>query len=114
MSLGMWKNLPYKGCVYFSVVLNIVSVVIILILRGILPPVVPLFYGLPAGAEQLAPTLALVLAPAAGLVITAINIFVSRLTKNIFLKKTLMISSAFVSLLLTIAVIKINLLVGFF
>jgi hypothetical protein len=115
----MWKNLPYsyvpyKSFVYLSVFLNIVSVVIILVLKGFLPPVVPLFYGLPTGNEQLVPTLGLLWAPLAGLVITLINIFVSILNQDDFLKKSLIISSAFISLLLTITVIKIVLLVGFF
>lgn len=110
----MFKNLPYKEYVYFSLVLNIVSIILILILKGILPPVVPLFYGLPAGAMQLSPTVALILIPTAGVVITLINIFISRLTKDAFLKKTLIISSAFISFLLSIAVFKIIFLVGFF
>jgi hypothetical protein len=115
MSLrGMWKNLPYKGCIYLSVCLNAVSVVIIFILRGALPPIVPLFYGLPGGTEQLTPTLGLLLAPATGLIITGINVFISTFNKDVFLKKSLVISSAFISLLLTITVVKIILLVGFF
>jgi hypothetical protein len=110
----MWKNLPFKGCVYFSIVLNAISIIAILALKKILPPITPLFYGLPSGAEQLKPAIWLVLAPGVGFIITAINILVSMLTKDLFLKKTLMISSAFVSLLLAIAVTKIILLVGFF
>jgi hypothetical protein len=110
----MWKNVPYKGCVYFSVGVNLVLIVLILVLKGFLPPVVPLFYGLPAGAEQLTPSLGLILAPIAGLIITGINIFVSNLTHDVFLRKALIISSAFISLLLAIAVSKIILLVGLF
>lgn len=110
----MWKNVPYKGCVYFSVGVNLVLIVLILVLKGFLPPVVPLFYGLPAGAEQLTPSLGLILAPISGLIITAINIFVSNLTADLFLKKALIISNAFISLLLAIAVTKIILLVGLF
>lgn len=110
----MWKDLPYKGCVYFSLILNALSLIFILISRGFLPPVVPLFYGLPSGADQLTPGLGLVVAPVTGIAMTFINIFVGDLTRDIFLKKTLIISSAFVALLLSIAVIKIVLLVGFF
>jgi hypothetical protein len=110
----MWKKLPLKGCIYFSIVINLISVVVIIALRSLLPPVVPLFYGLPSGAEQLTPTLGLVLAPATGLVITILNLFLTNLTSDIFLKKTLIISGAFISLLLAITVTKIFLLVGFF
>lgn len=110
----MWKNLPYKGCIYFSLVLNALSLVSILVLRRFLPPLVPLFYGLPSGAEQLTPTVGLIIAPIIGFALTFVNILVSRLTRDIFLKRTLIISSAFVSLLLSIAVTKIIFLVGFF
>ena len=110
----MWKNLPYIGCVYFSVIVNAVSIVLILVLKQMLPPVVPLFYGLPAGIEQLIPNIGLVIAPIAGLTVTVINVLVSLFTNDSFLKKTLIISSAFITFLLNIAVIKIILLVGFF
>jgi hypothetical protein len=110
----MWKKLPFKGCIYFSLIINLVLAALTVVLRGILPPVVPLFYGLPAGTEQLAPSIELAIAPALGFVITLLNIFLSSLTKDIFLKKTLVISSAFISLLLAITFIKIVLLVGFF
>jgi hypothetical protein len=110
----MWKKIPYRGCVYLSVFLNVVSALIVFALKGYLPPVVPLFYGLPTGAEQLTPMLGLFLVPVVGLIITAINVLVSIFSKDDFLKKSLIISSVFISLLLTVTVIKIVLLVGFF
>ena len=110
----MWKNLPYKGCLYFSFTLNIVTIIAIVLLRGFLPPVVPLFYGLPGGVEQLVPNLEIVIAPSLGILITMINITVSNIVSNIFVKKMLVISSATSSLLLTFTVVKIILLVGFF
>lgn len=110
----MWKNLPYKGCVYFSIVINVFSAVVILVLKGFLPPIVPLFYGLPEGSEQLIPTLGLILVPATGLAITALNVLLCGTIRDTFLRKLLIISSAFISLLLMITTIKIILLVGFF
>src|SRR5258706_2358236 len=110
----MWKNIPYKGYVYFSFAINVLSILIILAWKTFLPPVVPLCYGLPSGGEQLTPSLGLITVPAIGIVVVLLNIFVCRFTKDLFLKKTLIISSAFVSFLLTVAVLKIILLVGFF
>jgi hypothetical protein len=110
----MWKKIPYKGSIYLSASLNIVSAIIIFALKGFLPPVVPLFYGLPTGTEQLTPVLGLFLVPIVGLVVIAINVLLSIFTKDDFLKKSLIISSVFISLLLTVTVIKIVLLVGFF
>lgn len=106
--------MPFKSFAYFSLIINIIFVAIIVIIKSFLPPVVPLFYGLPAGSEQLVPTLELAIAPVLGLLITLLNIFLSGLVKDVFLKKTLIITSAFISLLLAITVTKIILLVGFF
>lgn len=110
----MWKTIPFKGCVYFAFGLNLILSVLIFTLKGFLPPVVPLFYGLPVGADQLVPSLALVIAPVTGLIITLINIFIVNLTRDNLLKKALIISGTFVSTLLAITVVKIILLVGFF
>lgn len=110
----MWKDLPYKGCVYFSFILDVVLIVLILAIKTLLPPVLPLLYGLPAGSEQLVPSLWIILAPASGIFITILNVMISSFTGDMFLKKTLTVSSAFVSLLLAIATVKIILLVGFF
>jgi len=110
----MLKNLPFKGYVYFSIVSNILIVTLIIAIKSFLPPVVPLFYGLPVGSDQLIPSIGLTIAPIAGLTIALINIFLSNLTRDTFLKKTLIVSSAFISLLVAIAVIKIILLVWFF
>lgn len=110
----MWKDLPFRGWVYFSVVLNLTSFISILVLRNYLPPVVPLFYGLPAGTEQLAPAIGLFLAPVLGLFTIFVNVVVGNMTRNIFLRRTLIVSSTSLSILLAVAVIKIILLVGFF
>jgi len=114
ISQAMWKKTPFKGYVYFSFGLNLILIVAILVLRDLLPPVVPLFYGLPIGTDQLISTTTLVVAPIAGLVITLTNVFISNLLSDGFLRRSLIISSGFVSLLLAITVIKIVLLVGFF
>ena len=110
----MWKNLPYKSFVYFSLTLNLILEILIFVVKSHLPPLVPLLYGLPSGVEQLTPTDLLFVVPISGIVITIINVLASNLTKDLFLKKILIISSSFVSLLLSITVVKIILLVGFF
>lgn len=110
----MWKNVPLKGGVYFSTALNLILIILVLGLKGFLPPVVPLFYGLPSGTDQLVSSIFLVVAPVSSLIITLINILISNLIKDIFLKRALIISSVFVSLLFAITLVKIVLLVGFF
>lgn len=110
----MWKNTPLKGYVYASGGLSFVSILAILILKSYLPPVVPLFYGLPIGSSQLIPALGLLLVPSVNILIGILNIILSNFSKDIFFKRTLIISSFFVSVLTTITVFKIIALVGFF
>lgn len=110
----MWKSLPFKECIYFSLVVNILVAVLVLILKPFLPPVVPFFYGLPTGSEQLIGSYGLFIAPATGIILTILNISISNVISNLFLKKAIVISSAFVSLLLSVTVVKVILLVGFF
>lgn len=110
----MWKNLPLKGYVYASVGLSFVSILAILILKNYLPPVVPFFYGLPVGSSQLVPTLGMLLAPGVNILIILLNIVLSNFSKDVFFKRTLIISGFFVSMLTTITVFKIIVLVGFF
>lgn len=112
--LTMWKNVPFKGSVYFSITLNLILIIFVIVIEEFLPPVVPLFYGLPSGIDQLVPSLTLILAPILGLITTLINIIISSLIEENFLKKTLIVSSVFISLLFSITVVKIILLVGFF
>lgn len=110
----MWKNLPFSKYLYASIVLNIVSIVTIFALKSFLPPVVPLFYGLPGGVNQLVPKLGLIIAPGAGILVALINVILVSFVKDLFFKRTLVVSSIFVSILLFITTIKIILLVGFF
>lgn len=110
----MWKNLPDKGYVYFSVILSLLSAISIIVLKSFLPPVVPLFYGLPVDSSQLVPSLALLIAPGVAILITFINISLTNLSDDVFFKRTLVASQAFISLLLGIAVLRIVLLVGLF
>ena len=106
--------MPIKSVVYSSLAINLACFLIILLIKGFLPPVVPLFYGLPSGSEQLSPTNGLFILPAAGVGITFLNLLIAGNVKDVYLKKALIISSVFVSILSAITIVKIILLVGFF
>jgi len=105
----MVKNYYYAG-----MALNILSILAILIVKDLLPPLVPLFYGAVAGTAQLVPTLGLLIAPSVSIVITIINMGISIKTKDDFSKKVLSVTSLLVSILTTITIVKIIFLVGFF
>lgn len=79
-----------------------------------MPPVVPLFYGKPSGEGQLVPTLGLLIAPAASLLITLLNTALSVVTNDTFFKQVLIATTLLITLLTTITVLKVIFLVGFF
>lgn len=111
---SFWAHIPFRNFFYLSLFFNIAIIVIIFLIRSFLPPVVPLFYGRPEGEGQLIPTLGLAIAPLAALVLSAVNLILTKLVKDEFIRQILIISTFLISLLTFITVIKIIFLVGFF
>jgi len=109
----MWKKIIYRNYFLAAIIINFITALSIILLRGFLPPLIPLFYGRPAGEAQLTTTFGLLIASGVSLLITILNLGLGLLVKDDFLKKTLAISAVIISLLTTITVIKIVLLVGF-
>lgn len=109
-----WGKVPLKSYIYLSLGVTLLTSVAALILRNLLPPEVPLFYGKPTGEEQLTSSLGLLIAPAVSLLVTILNTALSTLVENPFLKNVLIISALFVSLLTGITIFKIIFLVGLF
>lgn len=111
---SFWQNIPFKGYFYASLVLNLLTVLCVIAVRNFLPPISPLLYGRPEGASQLVPTLWLILTPAVALALTVLNLFLTRIVKDLFMQQILITSAFLVSLLSTITILKIIFLVGFF
>jgi hypothetical protein len=109
-----WKRVVLNNYFLAAIIVNVLSVAVVFIFKGFLPPVVPLFYGRPSGDGQLIPTLGLVVAPITSLIITFVNLGLNIIVKDIFLKKILAVAALFLTLITTITVIKIVSLVGFF
>ena len=109
-----WKNITFYKYYLASIISNLLSSLCILIIRGFLPPVVPLYYGQPIGSEQLAPNIFLFIIPATSLLITVINIIISKSVNDEFMKKLLAIASLVISLMSIVTLVKIIMLVGFF
>jgi hypothetical protein len=107
------QNLPFKGYLYAAIALNLASAAVIAITVASLPPLVPLFYGLPVGQGQLINSWGLLIAPGTSLAISLANAWVAHRLEDVFLKKIMAAASFFVSLLSTITVTRIILLVGF-
>jgi hypothetical protein len=110
----MWKNIPLKKYAYISILLNVAIAVTIFSTKDFLPPIVPLFYGLPGGINQLSSYVYLFIIPSIGLFIVILNILIARFCHDLFVKKALIIAGFFVSALGAITIIKIISLVGMF
>jgi hypothetical protein len=109
----MAKNF-FEKIVIICLLINIFTIISIIIVRKNLPPIIPLFYGLPVSEEELSISLGLAIPPAISIALILVNLGIAKLTKDAFLKKIfigLIISLTALSL---IAVIKTILLVGSF
>jgi len=106
------KPLHFKKLVFSSTFLVIVSIGLIFLLQKNLPPEIPLFYGKPRGVEQLALKTFLVAPLVIALAVTAINIFLSKITKDSFLQKLLSGIIVIVSIMAIFSVYKTFSLVG--
>lgn len=107
-------EIPYFKTAIFVVIINILTIIGILLLQRYLPPEIPLFYGLPDTAEQLATTRSLIVPPSISTTIIIINTTICVFIKDDFLKKTLMISGLATFIFSIIAITRIVFLVGSF
>ncbi len=107
-------SVPYVK--YFTAILivNIAVIIAIALLASSIPPIVPLFYGLAHGEDQLVPQSFLLLPPAIAALITVINASISIVTNDQFIKRVLTGTTFAATILSTITIIKIILLVGKF
>ena len=112
MKRNFLPDIEYKEMFFTCIVVSIFLTVVIFFLQESLPPVVPLLYGLPSGKEQLVPRLFIGLPLVVSSLVAIINLSLSRLTKDIFLKKIFVGLTVATTILATITTIKIFFLVG--
>jgi len=86
----------------------------VIILQGILPPEIPLYYGLPKGQDQLVSTISLIIPSIVSLLIVLLNFIISLFVKDDFIQKILIFTAFACLFLSTITTIKILFLVGNF
>ncbi len=104
----------FEKIVIACLLINIVTIVSIIALKKSLPPIVPLFYGLPVSDEQLTSNLGLTIPPLVSIVLILINFAISKFTKDDFLKKIFSGLIISITAFSVVAVIKTILLVGSF
>ncbi|MFZ3301434.1 MAG: hypothetical protein WA152_01820 [Microgenomates group bacterium] len=107
-----FEKIPLKSLFLISIIVNILFILLGLVSQLVLPPEVPLFYGLPKNSEQLAPSLFIIVPAVISLFITVVNAVISINVDSTYLKKTLAFASISVCLLSVIATYKIIFLVG--
>ncbi len=100
-------QIPYKNYVVAATGVSLTTILIVILVSGLLPPQVPLFYGLPESEEQLAPTLGLIIPGVIALAICGINVLTAMFLEDEFLKKTLVASSFVAAFFATVTTLKI-------
>ena len=108
------KTLPFIKYIYLSIVVNLLIIAAIFVVKKNLPPEVPLFYGLPKSENQLVSSTNLILPSLISLAIIAANSFLAYLTKDEFLKKTLVMATFASTFFSVVTTLKIVFLVGSF
>lgn len=109
-----FEKLPLKNLFVISIILNLLFIFIGLVSTLILPPQIPLFYGLPKNSSQLANSLSIIIPSSAAMIMIIINAIVSINLDSQYLKRVMAFASLSVTILSIIATYKIIFLVGSF
>lgn len=107
-----FEKLPLFNLIIILIIINLIILVIGLISKLILPPQIPIFFGLPQTEEQLGPSILIIMPTAICLAFILINTYVATKIENNYIKKALVFGSLAITLLSTIAILKIIFLVG--
>lgn len=107
-----FEKLPLKKLFIASAIISISTIIIGIIAQIILPPEIPLNYGLPQTKDQLSKSIFITIPSLVSLFLTASNIFLSIKLTDSYLKKTLAFTSLSVSILSFITTYKIIFLVS--
>jgi hypothetical protein len=114
LSLDRLESLPQRRLAYFSILLSILTIAVVFIAKGHLPPEVPLYYGLPISEEQMVPAIELTLPSIFAIALISLNILLALIINDKFLRHTLIVAGFAVSFFATVTTIKIVYLVGSF
>lgn len=109
----MAKN-TFEKIVIACLVVNTLTIILVVYLRKNLPPVIPLFYGLPVSEEELTNSLGLAIPPVISIILIAVNWAIAKITKDEFIKKIFIGLIISLTIFSVVAVIKTIFLVGSF
>lgn len=108
------SGIPFIKFIILATAINLIVIVLVILLRNNLPPEVPLFYGLPESGEQLAPKIFLIFPSIVSETIIIVNLLLSFLIKDNFIKRAVIFSSLLSTIFSSITTLKIIFLVGSF
>jgi len=103
---------PLSKMFLFSIFASLVTIFVGFIAQFILPPEIPLLYGLPLTSEQIVPSIFITIPSAIALLFTVANILISISLHDNYLKKSLAFTSLIITVLSLVATFKIIFLVG--
>lgn len=107
-----FEKIPLLKIVIVCLLINVSLIIIGTLSQFILPPQIPLFFGLPQTEQQLASSIYIILPALLSLIITLFNLFLVTKLYDIYLKKMFIFTSLVLTLLSSVAIIKIIFLVG--
>lgn len=105
---------PFRDFVTIAVIVNVTLIAASLALHSFLPPEIPLYYGMPEGAEQLASSWLLPLPSLVALFIILINLLIASLVEDDFLKRVVILGGIAATFFSATTTMQIMFLVGSF
>ena len=106
--------IPFRKYVAIALGVNLITILLGILAQTILPPEIPLFYGLATGSLQLAPSQAILVPPAVSTLIIVVNLGLVKKIGEEFAQKALVLTAIAATAFSTITTLKIILLVGSF
>jgi len=106
------KKVPFTKQIIYCLVINLVMITLAILSIFMLPPEIPLLYGLPEGNDQLVKSWAIVIPNLTSLIIVFVNSILAMRTKDEYLKKVVILTGFTATFFAIITVLKIFFLIG--
>ena len=106
------KKVPFSKQIIYCLLINLVMILLATLSIFVLPPEIPLLYGLPEGSDQLVKSWAITIPNLVAFILMFINTIFAINTKDEYLKKIIILAGFTATFFATITVIKIFFLVG--
>jgi|SRR3989304_6746538 len=105
---------PLKKIILSALVLNLIVGMLAFLIQPLLPPQIPLFYGMAEAEKVIAPAWGLIIPTLISMGILSVNFLLSIAFEDLFIKKTLLLSGIAASFFAIVTTLKIFFLVASF